>query len=431
MNDLILSVSQVESFDASQPGGCARKWWFERIMGLRPDQSPAQADGDAGHALLARYLSTGEAPVGRVKMGKAVRGVIAKGRLPAPGADLLIERRFSGQPKRDINGAWIPVDVTATLWIGGLPWDGFIDLAHARDGVPMVLDHKFTSDLGNARDADQLIRTVQLPVYVRALQGFWPEAETWRIAHHYVCRTGTDSLIRSATVTRAEIDDRIGHIEGVVDRLRTAATATAQADVAFNRKSCTAWAGCPHQSICHAYQEKPVSIPLSPEEAAMFEDVEATMPPPAAPAPAPAPAAAPTPAKAHRLNIVDVPTPAPAPAEGPAVTCACGTVLTPENASRKQGGEWIHIGCKLNAPAAPPPPPAPKKAKAAPVEAPAAPATQASPVAPPAAPAPVVLPPLPPVLARLPVSPTPAPVAPREALATLFEQVAILIRAVG
>lgn len=282
-----LSVSQVDTFDATQPGGCPRKWFYNGPMGLRPEQSDAQAEGDAGHELLATYLSTGEGPKGRVLMGKAVRGVIEKGELPKPGPDLIVERRFSGQPKRDAAGKWVPLDPTLTpINVGGLPWDGFIDLMYRRGDVPTVWDHKFSSNPRQyAKTREQLIRTVQLPVYALRALLWWPDADRVEIGHHNVSKSGVDSFIVRDVVTRAQIDDRLDEIEQVVREMRQTATAERPDDVPANPKACDAFNGCPHQGICSEFKkrrERP-KVELTAEEMALFESATPAAPPKAEP----------------------------------------------------------------------------------------------------------------------------------------------------
>ncbi len=359
-----VSVSQVESFDHAQRGGCELKWWLERVKGLRPEQSGAQTDGDKGHALLATYLATGQEPEGRVKMGTAVRAVIAKGKLPTPGADLLIEWRFSGQPKNDPvkvkpdgSPAWLPLDTTKTLWLGGVPWEGFIDCAHRRTDVPLVLDHKFSADIQTyAKKGEDLIKTVQMPIYVLALDRR-PEfagADRWAIAHHNVARSGSESFTRGAVVTRDQVLERKADIKATVERMKVIATATRQEDVPWNLKSCDAWNGCPHQSRCTRFKEKN-KVQLTAEEQALFADMETADPAPKEEprdeiAEMEAKLAAAKAAKAKPAELPPPPTPKPAPLIMP--ECKdCGTDLNPDNASKLKTGEWAHVGCPAKKPA--------------------------------------------------------------------------------
>lgn len=264
-----LSVSQAESFDPSQYGGCNRRWYFERVEGHKQEESDSKTDGTMGHALLATYLRTGQGPVGRVRMGKAVRAAIAKGELPAPGSDLQVEQRFDGQPQYDASGAHVPLDTAKTLWLGGVPWDGYIDLRFRRSDVPVILDHKFTSDIeGKLTAVPSLLGTIQLPVYCMDSLRVWPDAKRFIIAHHYVSRSGEQSLLRREIVTLDQVLEREEQITGLVREIDLVRTARNQNDVRFNREACTAFGGCPHQSRCSAFKEK-VDM-MTPEDYALF-----------------------------------------------------------------------------------------------------------------------------------------------------------------
>lgn len=385
-----LSVSQVESFDHKQKGGCERRWWFERAQHLKPEQTDRQSEGEAGHALLARYLSTGERPAGRVKMGKMATGAILKGELPAPGPDLFVEQRFDGQAKEDVNGNWIPLKPEASISIGGVPFDGMIDLSFRRADVPEIWDHKFSSDIDtHAKRAEDLIKTVQMPVYVLAELRRWPDAKVWKIAHHNVSTKGVHSFVRFARVHVDQVHERIADVALTVARMQAIAPVTDQDHVPFNRRSCSAWTGCPHQSICTAFQRN--QMQNSPTEEALFAELDALADPgPAAAAPAVTPPAT-TPAgsprklpigdvgpeideaKAAQLAAdLDIPleearakliakakkaaaeaaakAKAETEAAKPPPTCApCGAALTPENSSKLPSGLRLHIGCPKNA----------------------------------------------------------------------------------
>lgn len=364
-----LSVSQTESFDPTQKGGCPRKWFFNVVLGLKPDvQTTSQSDGDKGHGLFANYFTTGQLPPKRAKLSKAVTGAITKGDLPKPGADLLVELRFDGQQKYNAAGEWIPLDKKETFSLGGIPWEGFIDLAYRRGPIPTVLDHKFSSDIHTyAKPADGLIKTVQMPVYALSQLPYWPDADRFELAHNNVARTGVDSFIRRAVVTRDQLFERRAEIEHVVKDMTVVAQVTDQKDAPHNRKSCDMWGGCAHQSVCRAFKEKTL-VPYTKEEAALFAELDDVV---VETAPETPPAVAAAEPKKRRLNIVDADAPK-TPATTPE-TCACSAVMTPENASRLQSGVWKHIGCPLEAtaPVTPPDVPASKPELAS--EQPAAP----------------------------------------------------------
>ncbi len=373
-----LSVSQAERFDRSQLGGCETRWWFENVQGLRQPDSDATDDGNAGHALLAHWLATGEPPQGRVRMGKAVTAVIAKGELqPVPGQQ--IETRFDGQPQRDAGGKWIPVDREKTLWLGGLPWDGFIDQRWF-DGVVHVRDHKFSADIV-AKEADypSLIQTIQMPLYALDSLRQWPDASQFELIHHYVSRKGTESKMRRELVTLPQVQRRAYEIGQLTVRMTEAAKATRPEDVPFNRKACSAGYGCPHQSICPAFKERKVEFtaaeidlfnsPAKPTPAfnpdghvtsrRIPESDLGVMPAPVAATPDVIPVSiippdappndpnAPTPDQEKAAKAAAKKTEKAA-AKEPLIwpDCAdCGTALNPDNAAKRRGGGFKHINC--------------------------------------------------------------------------------------
>jgi hypothetical protein len=342
----VLSVSQVEVADA-----CLRRWWFERVRGHRSEASTASEDGNAGHALLALHLTGGVLPK-RARMLKHVRGALS--RLPTPGPHLRVERRFSGQPHYDESGAFVPLDVSRTLWHAGHPWEGFIDLRFRhRDGTATVWDHKFSSDIHErALPAEKLIRTVQMPVYALDTLREWPETRAFNLVHLYVSRRGVESFIRHQRVSVEQVRERAEDLVPLVRAMDAVRAVTAQDDVPYNQAACHARMGCPHQFRCNAFRRKPTMMDLTDEEKAMFGI--ASEKPEGAPAPARSeePLERPNAGRVSApvdLNLDDIFTDMPKPSTPkpqPARTCeACGEALTPENSSRLKTGDVKHIGC--------------------------------------------------------------------------------------
>jgi hypothetical protein len=297
------SVSQVDLFL-----NCALAWWFQTVHFLKPDQSASAAAGDSGHKLFALHLRGQPLPK-RAQLLKAVSGAIVKGELPKPGPDLLVELRGDGQEKFSertcecghpfiqhdpapgnqpgaackecscLNPApaWIPLRKDTTLWVGGVPWELFIDLTYRRGDVPVVLDHKFKAKdlMHTAKQGHELVKTVQMPIYALAMLRRWPDAREFDLTHHYVSRTGVESFMRTGRVSTEEILERRDEIAQVVEQMKGAAAATDQTDVPFNRSWCDKGPiglGCPHQSICRAFKENKVK--LKPEEEALFADLD-------------------------------------------------------------------------------------------------------------------------------------------------------------
>jgi hypothetical protein len=259
-----LSASQAEEFDPEQVGGCPRRWFMHRVERVPlPKPERSKVDGDFGHRHFAHYYRTGLRP-GRARMAKAVKGAIDAARLPLPEPGMLIESRFDGQPARDATGERVPLRTETTLWLGGVPWDGYVDLRFYRAGTIHIVDHKFSSDIHTYAKHD-LLTTVQMPVYALDSLRIWPEAEYVELVHNYVSRRGVDSLYVRQLVTVAQVRQRGEEIAGLVKRMQDAASAPSADDVPANRASCYTWSGCPFQSRCSAFKEKP-KMNLNPEE---------------------------------------------------------------------------------------------------------------------------------------------------------------------
>jgi hypothetical protein len=280
-----ISVSKLETFDA-----CERKWFFNWPMGLNPPSGPSAINGEKGHELIATYLKTGKPPEGRVKMGTAVTRAIEKGLFPKPGPDLIVERRFSGQPKyhpteKNADGSpkWLWLDKTkAPIWSHGIPWDGFIDLMYARDEHVTTEDHKFGASIEETgKKSEDLINTVQMPIYALVGLHWFPDAETFRITHNQIAFSGPYTAKPTAIVTKQRVLERKGEIDLSVARMIQAATAASAEDVpATVGDACTSYGGCAHQSICSAFKKKFTGgstkmANLTAEELALFGEAPA------------------------------------------------------------------------------------------------------------------------------------------------------------
>lgn len=364
-----LSASQAEEFDPAQFGGCPRRWYFHRVMGLAvPGSGAAQEDGNAGHAHFAEWYRTGKQP-GRARMGKAVNGAIDAGHLPPRGPDQLIESRFDGQSAKDEHGDQLPLRVDTTLWLGGVPWDGYVDLRFYRAAMITVLDHKFSSDI-HAYAKTDLLATVQMPVYALDSLRLWPEAKHIELVHHYVSRRGMESFVRRQLITVGQVRQRGEQIANLARQMQKAARAPSAEDVPGNRASCHTWSGCPFQSRCSVFKEKP-KMNLSDEELSWL-GVLGSGAPEAKPGseedgePPDLRAQRAEDASRHATNLEIASAPvvnvfdsvsddpfavfapkASVPAEQPAkpASCGdCGTELNSENGSQRDG-VWKHLRC--------------------------------------------------------------------------------------
>ena len=55
-----VSVSQIASFDPTQPAGCPRRWWFRYVAGKPEPETASKSKGKDFHTSIEHYLKTGE-----------------------------------------------------------------------------------------------------------------------------------------------------------------------------------------------------------------------------------------------------------------------------------------------------------------------------------------------------------------------------------
>lgn len=257
-----ISASAIESFDPAL-GGCARKWAFQRLDGVPKPSSPGAALGTRCHELWAEYLKNGtpfdlSTPEGRICHA-------TQHLLPAPGTCDGVEEPFRFE------------------W-EGVTWAGVKDAEYDGDVLPVVLDHKTTSDFRYAkRDRSLLLGHPQAPLYgLEACELYAAVCVelAWNYVRHGVTfakdqapgphgyaikRAGKpvalDPPVR-IVVSRAEAEDALGrHVPTakrmlaviaappapVVDENGVASIARA---LEPNPDACDAFGGCPYRSQC-------------------------------------------------------------------------------------------------------------------------------------------------------------------------------------
>jgi hypothetical protein len=147
---LAISASQISS------GKCLRKWAFSKLVGLKSEETDAQAFGKEGHFYQERWLDTGVPPDQLTKAGRlAYEGMPL---LPQPG-QAFTEIDFWGRKKKDD-------EAPNPRTICGVPFHGYIDVFSIdSDGIPRVTDHKFVAKPDYALDVERLRRDPQGILY--------------------------------------------------------------------------------------------------------------------------------------------------------------------------------------------------------------------------------------------------------------------------
>ena len=273
--------------------GCARRWWYEYVAGLRPPSGPAAELGTAVHAAIETYLLGGDWPAGRAA-GIARAGV----------------RRLEDLRSQVAAGrAVVEASTPDGLTIGPLPLRGRIDYycADPGDGVPHVVDFKTTSDVRRRLAEVELSTDPQAAIYAWAMA---PGAPVVRVEHLVLATRGTAEAVPvEATLTRAAIEEIVGHAADDAGQMARAAAEGDGEAVAPTLTACARYGGCPHASRCsasptsRALAASPLGglwAPTTPERpVSAFSDDDLFGPPvtrpsappvPAPPAPAPAPA---------------------------------------------------------------------------------------------------------------------------------------------
>lgn len=262
-----LSVSQLKSAAEWTEGGCLRKWYLKKVVGLPEPTSASLELGKKVHAQLEHYLKTGE----------DVLGEIARAALPylpapkSPGLKLESSITASNKP---ITGATVDAD--------GIPLVGFIDREEwdrAAVGVVRVVDYKTSKNPQKyAATPDELATTksghgIQMVGYARSV--FKRAPNVVRVdPDHLTLHTKPTKAIRDAgedvvevkgdPITPEVADREWKRIHDLAARLRVIAKAKGLGEVppaggTFPNASCDAFRGCAFfaQCLIHESQTNP------------------------------------------------------------------------------------------------------------------------------------------------------------------------------
>lgn len=253
------SPSALQLGDMSTEQGCERKYIYAYKEGKKEPETWQQKMGTADHAIVERYLLTGE---------RRFNPRVAKGihLLPPPGPDLQVEHdmipRLLDAEGKEISGLHL-----SPLKVDGIPIVGRIDLMHDRglnygsesveythdpEGTIEVLDHKFVGSLRYIKQGHELAKTVQMVVYGKYVFTVVPDVKWVRLSHVYYPTEGTarKSTVR---VNKEQID--AFWEEHIVPLVRSIANAAKQpTDLApANLKACKAFNKlCMHAPYCSA-----------------------------------------------------------------------------------------------------------------------------------------------------------------------------------
>ena len=238
---MILSASQIESFDSRTTFGCERKWWFEKVKGLKGGKDTALVLGDAVHQTLEAFLKG------------AGQGVLHDLVIGAPGAleyliglrkrVRLVESKFGGDQ----------------LILAGVPLAGKIDwIAADAKGYDPVFpsielgDHKTSSNLAKyAKTPGQLKKSVQMNVYAAWLSRNLDAFDSLKVTQDFYQTKGAKKFeVVSCEISKRENAESVLEIEATIERMVKVSKSTEPEQVTPNLKACHIGYGCPHRAYC-------------------------------------------------------------------------------------------------------------------------------------------------------------------------------------
>lgn len=228
---MILSPSQVESFDSCTPFGCNRKWWFKSVQKIPEKSNPNQLLGTEIHAEFEKFLLTGKAGS---KYFDAAQRILEDLRLSFYGVE-----------------TWVFTEV------GGVKFRGKVDvLLGSKERVSGILDWKTTSDFRYAKSGEELARNTQLMVYAHAIQANFPTTPTLDLVHVYV-RTKGKPQVRQVqiSVDKAHVDNYV--LETLTPLVKSMAEVAKEVDVKRIKPDLSKCKWCAYANICPKGENMP------------------------------------------------------------------------------------------------------------------------------------------------------------------------------
>lgn len=331
----LISPSQIEVWR-----DCPRKWAFTYIAGIRSDSTPAAEKGTAVHLVLEDWLKVGVT----IDLNATVE-IDGKPFKPGPIAAAFIKHL----PHPGTCGTERHVFVRTPV----AHYHGYIDWDQVKIEIPVVGDHKTTSNFKWAKTPEDLKKDPAATIYGGAVMAE-TGADAVDLQWTYGKTTGkpTTKVVR-LRLYRSEIERNFDDLDATAVEILAAKEAglePLQHD--FNPNACDMYGGCPHRDTCNLNPTERLKAimakqTLAEKMAARKASLAAGQPggtpaPAAAPAPVAAAAAPGTPVMGiNAPEGAQAPAPAaaaPAAAPEAATVAALAATAPPATAAKKRPG---------------------------------------------------------------------------------------------
>lgn len=223
----VLSASQVDTWTL-----CQRKWAWSYIEKIKKSNNFATLGTDV-HQVLADWLEKGKPIDTTSQIGRIILPGLKH--LPPPGtAGLEIEKGFE-------------------LETEAAKYRGFKDLQYmSSEGIPVVGDHKTTTDFKWAKTEDDLRKNTQSIIYAQdALNRYEAKAVDLRWVYYRTTGSPGSHLVK-LRVVQSEVEDQMGLIDETASEiLKAYKTFTKATDADPTPTACEAYGGCVYMENCN------------------------------------------------------------------------------------------------------------------------------------------------------------------------------------
>ena len=247
-----VSASQIATYR-----DCARKWWYQSILGLQTPQNASAALGEAVHAQLEKYLNDGTPPDAEKPAGRIASAGLKF--LPPPGTVFTeVSMHGTNRDKKEAGEGEVPLPgAMPRLVVAGMPVNGYIDVLDISADSPVVLDHKTTSDLKWAKTEADLREDVQMVLYgsyaLDVVLSMGVDVDTVKAGHIVYLTKGAPLAKRTeVTFTRAMLASERKKLEQTVEEMKVSAKARTPDAVPGEASSCNKFGGCHFKDKCAA-----------------------------------------------------------------------------------------------------------------------------------------------------------------------------------